>query len=220
MERDERRFVARGFRKDQRGAALVLEIIIYLVIIGLIFVAVISAHRYYRGITYVMHAKQDARHVQEWTMGQYHYNNVYPNRAVTPVDVKLTVADGNVNDAEVKSVNGPNGTYCVHIVSNNIIDAYERNFWIDSEDPHTVVQGRSAVDVPCIPQLPASNVDPETRKYPVCHNGEEMLSIPYAAFETEGHSTHSEDIIPPIPQEGFPGKNWDKAGAKKFANCG
>lgn len=203
-------------RLNQRGAALALEIIVYLVIVSLVIVAVISGHRYFRQLTYVMHAKEDAKHVQEWAMGQFHYNNVYPNRVVTPADVKLTVAEGNVNDAEVRSLNGPHGSYCVFVVSKNITDPYKRNFWIDSDEPQTVFQGRTAVDLPCLPPIPPGNVDEDSKNYPLCHEGN-MLTLPIEGIEN-GHDAHGHDIIPPIPVENFEGVNWNKEGAKIFAN--
>lgn len=57
-------------------------------------------------------------------------------------------------------------------------------------------------------------------KYPLCHQGV-MLELPWSAirngFGGQG-AGHKDDIIPPIPDYSFPGRNWDAAGMAVFAN--
>lgn len=69
------------------------------------------------------------------------------------------------------------------------------------------------------PPAPVGYSDSKRKKYNVCH-GPNMLTLPLPAIAQQGHSLHSDDIIPPIPN-GYPnGKNWTQAGARTwYANC-
>lgn len=69
------------------------------------------------------------------------------------------------------------------------------------------------------PPAPVGYSDSKRKKYNICHSAN-MLNLPLPAIAVQGHSIHSDDIIPPIPN-GYPkGKNWTQAGAKTwYANC-
>lgn len=70
---------------------------------------------------------------------------------------------------------------------------------------------------PAQPPAPVGYADAKRKKYNVCH-GPNKLSLPLPAIAKEGHSNHSSDIIPPIPN-GFPnGHNWTQAGAATWYN--
>lgn len=67
------------------------------------------------------------------------------------------------------------------------------------------------------PPPPVGYSDAKRKKYNVCH-GPNKLMLPLPAIAFEGHSNHSSDIIPPIPN-GYPsGKNWTQAGAATWYN--
>lgn len=79
-----------------RGAALILEIIIYLVIVALIAVAVISGVRAIRDLVFTSHAKGDIQNIQTWAEGKYSQDGIYPSGTLdsyTPGVPAYTVTD-------------------------------------------------------------------------------------------------------------------------------
>jgi prepilin-type N-terminal cleavage/methylation domain-containing protein len=67
------------------------------------------------------------------------------------------------------------------------------------------------------PPAPVGYDDAKRKKYNICH-GTGMLNLPLPAIAQQGHSLHTDDIIPPIPN-GYPsGKNWTQTGAQTWYN--
>jgi type II secretory pathway pseudopilin PulG len=67
-----------------------------------------------------------------------------------------------------------------------------------------------------VPDAPAENKDPKTKKFMFCHKG----SMHSNAFNgmVNGHQGHDEDIMPPIPPKNYAGWNWNATTAKVYYN--
>ena len=133
---------------NKRGAALILEIIIYLVIVALIAVAVTSGVRAIRDLVFTAHAKSDIQNIQTWMEGKYTQDNVYTATTITATPTgdqpTLTTANGVANTAQVTVANGASSGYCIKVVSNTISDAAKKNFWLQSENPSKIYQSGTA----------------------------------------------------------------------------
>lgn len=140
----------------KRGAALILEIIIYLVIVSLIAVAVTSGVRAVRDLVFAMHGRADAQNVRDWMEGRYARDGVYPG---TPSGVGLWTFDANDrpqltstqtmgNASSISSINGANSGYCIVIFSAFMSDVNKQRFWIISTNPHKIMQGGTQSMVP------------------------------------------------------------------------
>lgn len=135
-------------RSGERGAALILEIIIYLVIVALIAVAVTSGVRAVRDLVFTSHAKGDIKTVQTWVEGKYSQDNVYPtfpgNGDVTDPAVVLTTANGVTNQAWLFSKNGADSGYCIRVGSMSISEPNKRWFYLSSANPSRIMQTGTA----------------------------------------------------------------------------
>ena len=140
-----------GNRRDgKRGAALILEIIIYLVIVSLIAVAVTSGVRAVRDLVFTSHARGDAQMLQSWIEGKYAQDGKYPvtnggiNSAWNSGEVpNLTVANGVMNTAAFNTADGSGSGYCIQVISQAISDPGKRKFWIMSSNPGKVMQSNT-----------------------------------------------------------------------------
>lgn len=136
---------------NKRGAALILEIIIYLVIVALIAVAVTSGVRAIRDLVFTSHAKGDIQNVQTWMEGKYTQDNVYTAATIlatgsTGDQPVLTEANGVKNSATVAVANGANSGYCIQVLSGTISDANKRKFWLISTNPSDIKQSGTATN--------------------------------------------------------------------------
>ena len=156
--------LARLRNSDKRGAALILEIIIYLVIVALIAVAVISGVRAIRDLVFTSHAKGDIQQVQSWVEGKYTQDNVYPasgpisytaGSAGPPVVPATGFADApsltkvgtDQNTASITSVNSSgNYGYCIVVISKTISDPNKSKFWLASNNPSQIYQSGTATN--------------------------------------------------------------------------
>lgn len=143
-----RRFAVRD--TSRRGAALILEIIIYLVIVALIAVAVTSGVRAVRDLVFTSHAKGDIQNLQTWMEGKYTQDNVYPGNNTTQGTwlfsdaPRLTSVGGVENSGLLRSVNGANSGYCILVISNSISAPLKSYFWLSSANPAQIMQGGTA----------------------------------------------------------------------------
>lgn len=138
-------------KTDKRGAALILEIAIYLVIVALIVVALISGIRAVRDLVFTTHAKGDIRTVQTWLEGKYMQDNQYIPTSILktgPVgdQPSLTTANGETNEAWVAVSHGANSGYCIKVVSNSISNRAKSNFWLQSVNPSHIYQSGTATN--------------------------------------------------------------------------
>lgn len=70
--------------------------------------------------------------------------------------------------------------------------------------------------VTVIPDIPAVNKNPSTKKFMFCHMGA-MHSNNFNGM-VNGHHGHNEDIMPPIPFKNYAGWNWNAQTAKIYYN--
>lgn len=151
--------------RSQRGAALILEIIIYLVIVALIAVAVTSGVRAVRDLVFTSHAKGDIQVVQSWAEGKYAQDGKYPGEVPGGAGIwtysdmpRLTTANGVTNAASIASRNGANAAYCILVVSTSISDTSKQGFWVTSANPSKIMQSNTATSVPAYSGHPDSGI--------------------------------------------------------------
>lgn len=138
-------------RGNQRGAALILEIIIYLVIVALIAVAVTSGVRAVKDLVFASHARGDLRSVQTWMEKKYTEDNVYPGTATgqgmwtfTDAPLMTRVGTTGANSSAVTAINGANAGYCIVVNSQTISDPKKVRFWMSSANPGKIMQSGTA----------------------------------------------------------------------------
>lgn len=130
----------------ERGAALILEIIIYLVIVALIAVAVTSGVRAVRDLVFASHARGDMKVMQTWMEGKYAQDGRYPGgstdqgRWTFPDGPTMTSANNVPNEAAITSVNGANAGYCIVVNSSPLSDRTKARFWLSSANPSKIMQ--------------------------------------------------------------------------------
>lgn len=128
---------------NTRGAALILEIIIYLVIVALIAVAVTSGVRAVRDLVFTMHAKNDIAQIHQFMEGGYIQNGTYTelsyaNNPIT-TNLNLTQVGNDKNFGKTLIRNGANSGYCVAVTSATI-SGQKKLFWSTSDNPSKIMQ--------------------------------------------------------------------------------
>lgn len=134
--------------QNQRGAALILEIIIYLVIVALIAVAVTSGVRALRDLAFANQARHDITNLQSWVEGKYSQDNKYPGvNEYTRIDgtsfpdaPALTFNGNRPNQSAITSQNGANSGYCLIVWHPLISDDLKSRFWVSSANPSKIMQ--------------------------------------------------------------------------------
>lgn len=130
-------------RSGSRGAALILDIIIYLVIVALIAVAVTSGVRAVRDLVFTSHGKGDLQNIAAWTEGRYAEDGEYTYAYISaPFNDQptLTGANGTTNVGVVVVSNGANAGWCAKIKIYSISDRSKSNIWITSNNPSRYMQ--------------------------------------------------------------------------------
>lgn len=139
-----------SIESGRRGAALILEIIIYLVIVALIAVAVISGVRAVRDLVFTSHAKGDVQNAQTWMEGKYSQDNKYPSGSLDHLNYPdrpiMTTANGQTNAAYASSVDGSQSGYCILVNSSTISNTAKAKFWIISTNPSRIYQSGTSTN--------------------------------------------------------------------------
>ena len=133
-------------RTGSRGAALILEIIIYLVVVSLIAATAVMVSGPLRDLTFTTHARTDIKEAQYWLHGKYAQDNQYPNQAIPNNDeIRLTRSGGFQNTGMVKRSDSGKD-WCVLIVSARMADRSKARFWTASSDPNKIIQSSTSAD--------------------------------------------------------------------------